>query len=147
LIGYRQLEAALAHKAPLATYMVTQICFDPDVLLAWLGQVRAGGITLPLHAGVTGQVDRRRLLEVSMRIGVGPSLRFLRKQRSVGQLLRGSGDATQRFYDEIAARRDDPELGIAGFHFFTFNELTATWRWQQERCVRDDRPAADAGAT
>jgi len=147
LIDDRDLEAALDYKAQLATYMVTQICYDADVLLAWLTRLRSRGVALPLYAGVTGQVDRRRLLEISMRIGVGPSLRFLRKQRSVGQLLRGAGDATQRFYDAIAARRDEPELGIAGFHFFTFNELTATWRWQQERCVRADRPAADAGAT
>jgi methylenetetrahydrofolate reductase (NADPH) len=147
LIGDRELEAALADKTKLATYMVTQICYDADVVLAWLSRVRTRGVTLPLYAGVTGQVDRRRLLEISMRVGVGPSLRFLRKQRSVGRLLRGAGDTTQRFYDTIDARRDDPELGIAGFHFFTFNELTATWRWQQARCARDDRRAAETAAT
>lgn len=145
LIDDRQLEAALEHKAQLASYMVTQICFDPDLLLAWLTQLRANGIALPLYAGVTGQVDRRRLLEISVRIGVGPSLRFLRKQHGVGRLLRGSRDTTQRFCDAIDAERTDPNLGIVGIHFFTFNELVATWRWQQERCVHDDRPAVDAG--
>jgi len=147
LIDDRRLDAALGRKAGLATYMVTQVCFDADVLLAWLSQLRAGGIALPLYVGTTGQVDRRRLLEISVRIGVGPSLRFLRKQRGVGRLLRGPGDAAQRFHDAVEAHRDDPELGIAGFHFFTFNELSATWRWQRERCLHDDRPAADARAT
>lgn len=147
LIDDRQLEAALEHKAQLATYMVTQICFDAGAVLAWLSRLRASGITLPLYAGATGRVDRRRLLEVSVRVGVGPSLRFLRKQRSVGRLLRGSGDAAQRFHDAIDAQRGDPELGIAGFHFFTFNELSATWRWQQARCAHDNRPIADARAT
>jgi len=148
LIDDQTLQAALAHKAQLATYMVTQICFDPDVLLGWLAQQRAAGIELPLYAGMTGQVDRRRLLEISVRIGVGPSLRFLRKQRGgAGRLLRGAGDATQRFHDAIAAHRDDPALGIAGFHFFTFNELSATWRWQHERCMHHDRSAADTGTT
>lgn len=148
LIDDRRLAAALDHKARLATYMVTQICFDADVLLGWLSRLRASGIELPLYVGATGQVDRRRLLEISVRIGVGPSLRFLRKQRSVGRLLRGfSGDAAQRFHDAVDAHRDDPELGIAGFHFFTFNELCATWRRQQERCAHDERPAAGARAT
>jgi methylenetetrahydrofolate reductase (NADPH) len=126
--------------------MVTQICFDAGVLLAWLTQLRADGISIPLYAGVTGQVDRRRLLEISVRVGVGRSLRFLRKQHSVGRLLRGPGDATQRFYDAVDAERADPRLGIVGFHFFTFNELTATWRWQQKHCAHRDRSAADAGS-
>jgi len=141
LIDDRQLDAALRHKARLATYMVTQICFDAQVLLTWLSELRASGITLPLYAGVTGQADRRRLLEASVRVGVGPSLRFLRKQRGVGRLLRGSADATRRFYDAIDARRTDSSLRIVGFHFFTFNELSATWRWQEKRCVQGDRLA------
>jgi methylenetetrahydrofolate reductase (NADPH) len=145
LIDDRRLAAALQHKAQLASYMVTQICFDPGVLLAWLTQLRADGIALPLYVGATGRVDQRRLLEVSVRVGVGRSLRFLRKQRSVGRLLRGSGDATQRFCDAIDAERADPHLGIVGFHFFTFNELVATWRWQQQQCGQDDPLALDAG--
>jgi hypothetical protein len=27
----------------------------------------------------------------------------------------------------------EPELGIAGFQYFTFNALTDTWRWHQGR--------------
>jgi methylenetetrahydrofolate reductase (NADPH) len=144
LIDDDRLEAALEHKAQLATYMVTQICFDADVLLAWLSRVRTSGVALPLYVGVTGQVDRRRLLELSVRVGVGPSLRFLRKQRGVGRLLRGSGDAGQRFYEAVDAERADPRLGIVGFHFFTFNELLGTWRWQQAHCANDDRTAIDS---
>lgn len=145
LIDDRELEAALEHKAQLASYMVTQICFDPDLLLDWLTQLRTNGIALPLYVGATGQVDQRRLLEVSVRVGVGPSLRFLRKRGAVGRLLRGSRDATQRFCDGIDAERADPRLGIVGFHFFTFNELVATWRWQQQQCASDGRQAVDAG--
>jgi methylenetetrahydrofolate reductase (NADPH) len=146
LIDDGQLEAALEQKSRLASYMVTQLCFDPELLLAWLTQLRGNGIALPLYVGATGQVDQRRLLEISVRIGVGPSLRFLRKQRSFGQLLRGSRNATQRFCDAIDAERTDPGLGIVGFHFFTFNELVATWQWQRERCVQAEPPSAvDAG--
>lgn len=145
LIDDRQLEATLEHKAQLASYMVTQICFDSDLLLAWLTRLRANGTTLPLYVGATGQVDQRRLLEISVRIGVGSSLRFLRKQRGITQLLRGSRDATERFCEAIDTARADPGLGIVGFHFFTFNELVATWRWQQERCAEADPPVVDAG--
>ena len=145
LIDDRQLEADLERKAPLASYMVTQICFDADRLLAWLTQLRANGIALPLYAGAAGQVDQRRLLEVSVRVGVGPSLRFLRKQGNVRRLVLGSRDATQRFCDAIDAESASPRLGIAGFHFFTFNELAATWRWQQQQCVPAAGSAVEAG--
>lgn len=143
LIDDQLLEAALERKAQLASYMVTQICYDPELLLAWLRRLRANGIALPLYTGATGQVDQRRLLEISVRIGVGPSLRFLRKQRGISQLLRGSRSATRRFCEAIDTARVDPGLGIVGFHFFTFNELVATWQWQQERCAETDPPVVD----
>jgi methylenetetrahydrofolate reductase (NADPH) len=137
LIAQRVLEEALEQKARVATYLVTQLCFDPRVLLTWLDGLRARGIDLPLHVGAAGPIERRKLLEISMRIGVGPSLRFARKQRGIAQLFRSPVDAATRVHDELA-----PLVGgrIAGFHFFTFNELLATWRWHEQRAA----PAARA---
>ena len=43
--------------------------------------------TCPCYVGLPGDVDRRRLIEVSMRVGVGASLGFLRKQRGIRHLL------------------------------------------------------------
>jgi methylenetetrahydrofolate reductase (NADPH) len=130
LIAQPVLDEALERKARVATYVVTQLCFDPGVLLTWLDGLRARGIDLPLHVGAAGPIERRKLLEISMRIGVGPSLRFARKQRGIAQLFRSPVDAATRVHDELA-----PLVGerIAGFHFFTFNELLATWRWHEER--------------
>ena len=124
------LDEALEQKARIATYVVTQLCFDPRVLLTWLDGLRARGIDLPLFVGAAGPIERRRLLEISMRIGVGPSLRFVRKQRGIAQLFRSPVDSAARVHDEVA-----PLVGgtVAGFHFFTFNELLATWRWHEER--------------
>jgi methylenetetrahydrofolate reductase (NADPH) len=137
LIAQPVLDEALERKARVATYVVTQLCFDPGVLTTWLDGVRARGIDLPLHVGAAGPIERRKLLEISMRIGVGPSLRFARKQRGIAQLFRSPVDAATRVHDELA-----PLVGgrIAGFHFFTFNELLATWRWHEQRTA----PAARA---
>jgi methylenetetrahydrofolate reductase (NADPH) len=144
LIDDATLEATLRYKAQLATYLVTQLCFDAELLLAWVDQLRASGIGLPLYAGATGPIERRRLLEISFRIGVGASLRLLQKQRSLRTLLRGSGDVAARFHERIGGQLGDPARGIVGFHFFTFNELIATWRWQQEQSLRDGGASAAA---
>ena len=131
LIDTDELEEALAQKSALASYITTQMCFDADVLRAWIERQRQRGITLPVFIGVPGKVARGRLLEMSMRIGVGPSLKFLRKQRGIWNLFGRS--ATNRLFKELLPSLDDSELNIAEFHFFTFNQLVDTWRWQQEK--------------
>ncbi len=94
---------------------------------------REAGIALPVIVGMPGVVDRRKLLEISMRVGVGPSLRFLRKQRRLRDLFRLSASSADSLYDALAPHVDDPQLEIAGFHYFTFNRLLETWRWEREK--------------
>ena len=133
LIETAVLDAVLAEKAPLADYIATQLCFDAQALLAWLDDVRGRGIDLPVHVGAVGPIERRRLLEISMRIGVGPSLRFVRKQHGLTRLFRKPVDSAARFFDEVAPHVGDPRRGIAGFHLFTFNQLVSTRDWYEQR--------------
>ena len=133
LIAPDVLEAALVEKAGVADYLVTQLCFDTKALLAWLDGVRAQGIDLPLYLGAVGPIERVRLLEIATRIGVGPSLRYLRKQRGITQLFRNPANSARRFFDQLHPRVG--ELGIVGFHLFTFNDLTGTHAWYEERAA------------
>jgi methylenetetrahydrofolate reductase (NADPH) len=132
LIDDEQLEQALREKAKYADYVTTQMCFDPKAVRHWIARERKRGLTIPVLIGLPGKVATRRLLEMSARIGVGPSLAFLRKQRGIRRLLfaRSSAD---RLYDGLAATVADPELNVAGFHFFTFNQLADTWEWEQKK--------------
>jgi methylenetetrahydrofolate reductase (NADPH) len=131
LIDPETLDQALDEKSQLANYVTTQLCFDPQALLGWIAGRRERGMTLPVLIGVPGKVARRRLLEMSVRVGVGPSLAFLRKQRGLRNLFGGS--AADRLYDALAPARDDPQLNVAGLHFYTFNQLIDTWRWEQQK--------------
>lgn len=130
------LEDALSTKSALADYVVTQMCFDPDALKHWADRHRA----LPIFAGMPGKVARRKLLRMSARIGVGPSVDFLRKQRGLRRLLSRRSTA-DRLYDALA------ELNIAGFQFFTFNELAQTWEWweKKESGRGTEQPSGAAG--
>ena len=133
LIDEGTVDSVLARKNDLADYMATQLCFDADALLRWLERVRARGITLPLYAGVPGPIERRKLLEISTKVGVGTSLRFLRKQSGLLSLLRRPGHEADGLRKALAPRVGDPGLKLAGLHLYTFNELVSTWEWSQGR--------------
>jgi len=128
-----ELDRALREKSPLADYMTTQMCFDPRVLLRWLHTTREQGLTLPVNLGMPGLVERRRLLEVSVRIGVGESLAYVRKQRGLLELLRRSSHTAERLYDALAPSVEDRSLNVSGFHFYTLNKLLDTWNWERQK--------------
>jgi methylenetetrahydrofolate reductase (NADPH) len=117
---------AMFEKAPMATYIVSQICFDPAVIDTWIARVRARGTDLPIWVGMPGIVDNSRLLRVSMRIGLGESARFLRAHRAWLRRL-----VARTFTPDPLLRRLESDE-IAGLHFFTFNELERTERWRRE---------------
>jgi methylenetetrahydrofolate reductase (NADPH) len=133
LIDDGTLADVLHEKSALADYVTTQLCFDPEAVLAWLRDTRERGVTLPVLVGLPGVVDRRRLLEMSMRIGVGPSLSFLRKQRGLRNLVGPARVTPDRVYDGLAPWLEDRDLNITGFHYYTFNQLVDTWEWEREK--------------
>jgi methylenetetrahydrofolate reductase (NADPH) len=134
LISDEELERALHAKSRLADYVVTQMCFDAETLRGWIEQERERGLELPVVIGLPGKVTRRKLLRMSARIGVGPSLDFLRKQKGLRALLSRRSTA-DRLFDGVAPLLDDPRLAVAGFQYFTFNELLQTWEWHQRKAV------------
>jgi methylenetetrahydrofolate reductase (NADPH) len=147
LVDDETLLWSLQQKQRFATYLVTQITFDPKVIGRWLGAIRpasrrqAGskpgsdsrqGIVLPAYIGVPGVVDTARLLQISMRIGVGQSMRFLTKHTSLAsRLLRRGGYQPDALIEGLAPYFRDPEYGIAGLHINTFNQVERTEEWRR----------------
>jgi len=125
--------AAMFEKARHATYIVSQVCFDPVVTAAWIENVWARGTRLPIHVGIPGAVPRAKLMRVSTRIGIGDSLRFLRKNGSfAGRVLRGFDP--DRLIDGLGPVVSSDR--VAGFHVFTFNDLEDTEAWRRRRLGR-----------
>ena len=91
-IADRLLLDALRDKARYASYMTTQLCFDPGAIATWLAARRAEGIALPVHVGIPGVAEPHKLLAISARIGVADTHRFLTKNiRFVARLMRSGG--------------------------------------------------------
>ena len=142
LISDEETIQAMFAKAPMATCIISQICFDADVIAAWIAEVRRRGTALPIWIGLPGSVDYTKLVRVSMKIGLGESARFLRthsnwlsrlvtRQFKPDPLLRG-----------LAPTLADPAANVAGFHLYTFNEVARTERWRREALARLEDPPA-----
>jgi methylenetetrahydrofolate reductase (NADPH) len=136
LISDEETIQAMFAKAPMATCIISQICFDAGVIADWIAEVRRRGTALPIWVGLPGSVDYGKLVRISMKIGLGESARFLRhhsnwmarlvtRQFKPDPLLRG-----------LAPTLADPAANIAGFHLYTFNEVARTERWRRETLER-----------
>jgi methylenetetrahydrofolate reductase (NADPH) len=126
----RLIDALLA-KQEHATHVTTQMTFDGDAISSWIGRIRDAGVTLPVHVGVPGAVKIRRLVRIAARIGVGGSLRYLRKNRQLIQLLFRRTFTADRLLRSLGPTLADPEANISGLHVFTFNQVGETVAWQR----------------
>lgn len=59
LINDDTLRRALLNKQRFATYVVTQMCFDPGPILDWAASLRRLGVSLPVLVGVPGSWNVR----------------------------------------------------------------------------------------
>lgn len=133
LVDNEELLRLLLEKQELATYLVTQMCFDPDVLINWLREIRRAGVTLPAWLGLPGVAEIPKLIALSLRIGVGQSVRVLKKQKG---LVRKMITAKPYQPDDLLAglqlHLGEEGLNIPGFHLFCFNNVERTERWRVE---------------
>jgi methylenetetrahydrofolate reductase (NADPH) len=119
-------------KRAHATYIVSNMCFDPRVLGDWIARIRRRDVTLPVYVGVAGPVQRAKLLAMATKIGVGESTRFLTKHASwFLRFATPGGYVPERLLDRSALALTAPSAGVAGLHLFTFNQIAETERWRQ----------------
>jgi len=137
VVDDRELLRLLQQKQQFSTYLVTQMCFDPKALVAWLKDIRNAGVNLPAWIGLPGVADMSKLISLSLRIGVGQSVNMLKKQKG---LFRKIFSAKPYQPDDLLAglapHLDDPGINIPGFHLFSFNDVERTERWRTESIVK-----------
>jgi methylenetetrahydrofolate reductase (NADPH) len=113
------------------------MCFDAKILGDWLVRIKKNGIDLPVWAGLPGVIERGRLLKTSLRIGVGDSLRFLRKKSQVAaELMKSSIYLPDKLVESISEYQDIESTNLAGYHIFCFNQVEMTEKWRTETIAR-----------
>lgn len=124
---------ALKAKQPYASYMTTQMCFDPAVISDWVHRVRDEGITLPIHLGMPGVAPITKLAGIAAKIGVGDSVRFLAKHKGLLPALVGRGNyAPDALVAGLEAVISDPVADVEALHFYTFNQVESCEAWRQD---------------
>ena len=127
------LRQTLLDKRPFATYIVSQMCFDPDAILNWVADIRRRGKGLPVYIGLPGVVERKKLLQISLKIGVGDSARFLTKYTQVlTRFLKPGGYSPDELVKNLAPFVEDQDYNLAGFHIYTFNQVESTEEWRRQ---------------
>jgi methylenetetrahydrofolate reductase (NADPH) len=136
-ISDADLAAALKDKAPFATNVVTQICFDARTTIGWAKGLERAGIDLPIRVGMPGAVSRQKLVRISGGIGLGESAKFLKKQQSMfWRFFLPGGYSPDKLINGLRAKIGTTGSNITGFHIFTFNELEKTEVWRRQMLQR-----------
>jgi methylenetetrahydrofolate reductase (NADPH) len=135
-ISQPELDRALTEKISaaeavgLSIHIVSQFCFDPAALLAWLRRLRDFGMEHPVRIGLAGPTNLAALTGYARRCGV---------QVSVHNLVRHAGLARHllamwtpgAFVSALVDAQEMGHLGALKPHFFSFGGLLATARWAQ----------------
>lgn len=133
IVDESTITKALEDKLPFASYVTSQMCFTPRAIIEWVGSLRDSGIGLGVYLGIPGVAELTKLISISLRIGVGPSARFLSKNKSLaGRLVRPGGYSPDDLIVGLAPTLADPLANIAGFHVYTFNRVETTEQWRHD---------------
>lgn len=128
---------AMWDKRRVASYLVSNLCFNPHVLRRWVKRVRSRRVTLPLYLGLAGPVDQAKLVKVATKIGVDDTARFVSGHwRSALRLSTPGAYNPTRLLARLDSLIADPNMGIIGVHVFTFNQVAETEAWRESLRAR-----------
>lgn len=137
-ISDETLAAVMDKKAPYATYVTTQLCYNPDAIVDWIETIRDRGVELPVEVGIPGVMKYQKLLKISRKVGVGDSIRFLQKTAGITgfirQFIRSRGKYNpDELVEGLSPYYNDPEYKLRGLHVYSFNRVPDTESWRMDR--------------
>lgn len=117
---------AAARDAGLRTQIVTQFAFSAAPIIAFVRDLRAAGVTVPVRIGLAGPTKLTALLRYAARCGVAASAQGLMSGAAAALALAGRVGP-----DAIldALRGEIPALGDVAPHYFSFGGLIETARY------------------
>ncbi len=125
--------------------LATQFAFDPGPIIKWADDLKAAGITLPIHIGIAGPAKLQTLIKFAIACGVGPSLKVLQKRAmDVSKLLLPyePTDVIRALADHKAA---NPDFNITNVHFFPLGGIKSNATWAIENGGASAVPANQQG--
>lgn len=122
----RKIAAVRTHG--MTPLVVTQFAFDDDAIVAWVAEMRARGIDVPVRLGVPGPAGIKRLLGFAKRCGVGASANVMKKYGiSLTNLLGSAGP--DKLVASLDAKLNQEDHGRVRLHLYPFGALKASAEW------------------
>ena len=112
--------------------IVTQFCFDANVVKKWADDIKDNGIDIPIHIGIAGPAKLQTLLKFSVECGIGSSMQILTKRAKDITKLLLPYKPTQVLKDLAEYKAIDPKFNIEQVHFFPFGGIKQTSDWVRE---------------
>ena len=112
--------------------IVTQFCFDANVVKKWADDIKDNGIDIPIHIGIAGPAKLQTLLKFSVECGIGSSMQILTKRAKDITKLLLPYKPTQVLKDLAEYKAKDPKFNIEQVHFFPFGCIKQTSDWVRE---------------
>lgn len=119
---------AWAEETQTEMEVLTQICFDVDTILNWIGEIRDRGVSLPVVVGVPGRLRPETVVTVLRLLGVHDIWSFFKsKPRLALAMTRAtlSGFSPEEMLKELA-EKSGTELGISGINIYTLGNITGS---------------------
>jgi methylenetetrahydrofolate reductase (NADPH) len=139
----RELAAKLAEAARqgLQATIVSQFCFEPDILAAHVARLRELDPVVPIRLGVAGPASVASLARFALLCGVRNSARFLARRSGVGRLL-ASHDPTEIVTDLADALAARGGLDPVALHIFSFGGMQKAVDWAAASLVHNSVAAS-----
>ena len=124
--------------------IVTQFAFEAKPIIAWANDLRAEGITLPVHLGIAGPAKLQTLIKFAIACGVGPSLKVLQKRAKDVTKLLLPFTPTELVSDLAAHKAAHPDFAVERLHFFPLGGIKTTAEWTIAHGGASAQPAVTA---
>jgi methylenetetrahydrofolate reductase (NADPH) len=113
-----------------SVHIVTQFGFDAEVVLAWVDEMSAAGIHLPVHVGLAGPTSLTKLLRFAIQCGVKTSLQTaLKNPGSIGSVVGMKTTPGEMVPALVRLGAGAEQSQIVKPHIFTFGGALASAKW------------------
>ena len=122
-------------------YLATQFLFEAEPLFKWEKAIRSQGNKLPIHVGIPGLATIPTLIRHARQCGVGPSVRFLKKNpidlfkmslsnTPLGKFINApSSNPSKLIFDIVSGLTLDSDCLINKCHLYPLGGLKKSIDW------------------
>lgn len=122
--------------------LATQFAFDAKPIIAWVDNLSAAGIDLPVHIGIAGPAKLQTLIKFAIACGVGPSLKVLQKRAMDVTKLLLPYEPTDVIAELAAHKAANPDFNIEQVHFFPLGGIKTNANWAIDNGGASTAPAS-----